>query len=137
MPAQANLKPGSFACPRDCQEVMDQPDATRTVVVTNREGFHLRAATLFVSLARQFNSEIELSKDRRRVDGKSTPLQLVSLGAWRGDTLLLEAAGRDAQKALEALVALFASNFEEDPEAEQVGEIRPRESFLENDNCSE
>ena len=34
--------------------MMDEANATRTVVVANAEGFHLRPATLFVVLALAF-----------------------------------------------------------------------------------
>jgi len=95
-------------------------EVTRTITVTNPEGFHLRAATLFVACARQFGCDVRLGKGDQRVDGKSTPLQLMVLGAGQGDTLLLEAAGEDAEAAMEALVDLFTSNFQEecDPEGE-------------------
>jgi phosphotransferase system HPr (HPr) family protein len=88
--------------------------ATRTVTVANREGFHLRAATLFVCLAQRFNSNIEVSKGNRRADGKSTALHLTGLGAFEGDQMLLQAEGVDAEEALEALAALFTTHFGED-----------------------
>jgi len=92
---------------------MNENRATRTVVVTNREGFHLRAATMFVNLARRFDSQIEVIKDCQHADGKGTPLHLTALGAWEGDQLLLGADGSDAEAALDALAGLFAANFEE------------------------
>jgi phosphotransferase system HPr (HPr) family protein len=88
--------------------------ATRTVTVANREGFHLRAATLFVGLAQRFNSDIEVSKCDRAADGKSTALHLVGLGAFDGDEMLLQAVGEDAEEALDALAALFTTHFGED-----------------------
>ncbi len=108
---------------------MDEVKATRTVTVTNSAGFHLRAATLFMNLARRFDSHVEVIKDSQRADGKSTPLQLTALGAWEGDQLVLEATGADAEQALDALVELFVTNFEEEeePEQQQVGQSRPEE----------
>lgn len=93
---------------------MDDPRATRSIGVVNREGFHLRAATLLVKLARQFQSHIFLVKGSVRVDAKSTPLQLVGLGAYQGDQVLLEAVGEDAEEAIDAINELFASHFDED-----------------------
>ncbi len=114
---------------------MGEVKATRTVVVTNSAGFHLRAATLFVNLARQFDSQIEVVKDAQHADGKSTPLQLTALGAWEGDQLLLEAVGEDAARAVDALVELFAANFDEEDESDQqqVGQGRPEEGSAEDD----
>jgi len=114
---------------------MGEVKATRTVAVTNSAGFHLRAATLFVNLARQFDSRIEVLKDAQRADGKSTPLQLTALGAWEGDRLVLEAFGADAAQAVDALVELFAANFDEEdePDQQQVGQGRPEEGSAEDD----
>jgi phosphocarrier protein HPr len=88
--------------------------ATRTVTVANREGFHLRAATLFVCLAQNFSAKVKVSKDNRIADGKSTALHLTGLGAFEGDQLLLQAEGDDAEEALDALAALFTTHFGED-----------------------
>jgi len=95
--------------------MMDQPRATRTVVVANEEGLHLRAASLFVGLARKFQSRIEVVKDCQRADAKSMPLQLTALGAAPGDELVMEATGPDAEEALAALAALVANKFEDEP----------------------
>jgi len=89
--------------------------ATRNVTLTNKEGLHLRAATLFTTHARRFESKIDVIKGDQRVDGKSTPLHLTALGAFRGDVVTIEAYGQsDAQEAVDALVALLAANFEEE-----------------------
>lgn len=110
---------------------MEEPKASRIVAVTNRAGFHLRAATLFVTLARRFESRIDVIKDGQRVDGKSTPLQLTALGALEGDQVTLEAAGDDAGDAISALADLFAAKFDEDEaeeEAEIGSETQPKDS---------
>ena len=88
--------------------------ATRTVTVANREGFHLRAATLFVCLAQNYNASVTVTKNDRVADGKSTALHLTGLGAFEGDQLLLEADGNDAEEALDALAALFTTHFGEE-----------------------
>jgi phosphocarrier protein HPr len=94
---------------------MDEVKASRVVVVCNEEGVHLRAASAFVKLARQFQSRVTVMKNHERVDGKSTPLQLTALGAKMGDQVLLEAEGPDAEEAIGALAALFANKFEDQP----------------------
>lgn len=94
---------------------MAEPNATRTVIVTNGEGLHARAATLVAELVRRFDSEVKLAKDGERVDGTDV-LQILSLGAARGEQLSLEAIGHDAEEVLDALVELFAGNFVEDDE---------------------
>jgi len=92
---------------------MTNSELTRTVTVVNHEGFHLRAMTLLVNLARRFDATITLVKGNYSVDAKNTPLQLLGLDAHQGDTITVKASGRDAGEALDALAELFASHFED------------------------
>lgn len=92
---------------------MQQPKASRTILVTNSEGLHARAATLVAELVRRFGVKVELTKGGERVEGTEV-LQILSLGAAQGEQLLAEATGENAEEVLDALVKLFASNFAED-----------------------
>jgi phosphotransferase system HPr (HPr) family protein len=92
---------------------MDVQKVQRTVVVTNPQGLHARPADMFVKLASRFESKIELVKDSERVDGKSI-LAILTLAASEGTMLSIEATGRDAEQALDALADLVAQNFAED-----------------------
>jgi phosphocarrier protein len=67
---------------------------------------------MFVKLAGQYQSRIEVIKDSERVDGKSI-LNILTLAAVEGTTLQIEATGSDAEAALDALVDLVARNFPE------------------------
>ena len=91
---------------------MDEPKASRTVVVTNDQGLHARAAMLVAELVRQYQSEVVLTKNGERVG--TEVLQILSLGVGQGEQLLIEATGLDAENVLEAVAELFASNFGED-----------------------
>ena len=95
---------------------MSEHTLQRTVVVTNRQGLHARPADMFVKTASRFESKVEIVKDSERVDGKSI-LAILTLAAAEGTTLLLEATGRDAAAALDALAELVAHNFAEDETA--------------------
>lgn len=86
---------------------------SRTVVLTNAAGMHLRAANLFVQLATKYEAGIEVIKDSQRVDGKSI-MNLLMLGAVAGSELRIEATGNDAEAALGALAELVAKKFYED-----------------------
>ena len=98
---------------------MSDQQRTRTVVVTNRLGLHLRPADAFVKTALRFGSKIEVIKDEsERVDGKSV-LSLLTLAAVEGTKLSIEASGDDADEALDALADLFARNFDEDDTMDQ------------------
>jgi phosphotransferase system HPr (HPr) family protein len=86
------------------------------VRITNSQGLHMRPAAAFVETARRFQSSVFVSKDGKRVDAKSGPLELLFLGALQGSDLNLEVSGDDARAALDALLAVFAAMAQEDSE---------------------
>jgi len=82
-------------------------------VITNPQGLHARPADLFSRLASSYQARIGVIKENHRVDGKSI-LDLLTLAAAEGTELTIEASGRDADAALEALARLVVANFQED-----------------------
>lgn len=82
------------------------------VQVVNDMGLHARPATLLVGSASKFACDVRVGKGSDRVDGKSI-LQLLSLCAESGTKLALETRGPDAEAAIEELVALVSSGFQE------------------------
>lgn len=84
----------------------------REIVVAHPYGMHLRPCDLFVRLAQKFESRIEVVKNDERVDGKSI-WALLALAIGPGAKLRLEALGRDAEEAVDALVRLIAGGFDE------------------------
>lgn len=99
---------------------MGEQIARRRVVVSNPQGLHLRPASLIVEIASKFSARIELIKDNVRVDGKSI-LAIVSLLAEVGTELEIEAAGPDAELAVDALAERFAHPFAEDADNGPAG----------------
>jgi phosphotransferase system HPr (HPr) family protein len=91
---------------------MDGQTASRKVIVTNPQGLHARPADLFVKTATRFQARVEVIKGSERVDGKSI-LAVLTLASVQGTELVIEAAGPDAQAAVDALVQLVAQNFSE------------------------
>lgn len=100
---------------------MSEIKPTRTAIVTNREGIHVRAATMIAELVRRFESEVVLIKNHERVSGDQ-PLQILLLTAAQGDQVTLEAQGPDAEQALDSLLELFADNFGDDQEETEQAE---------------
>lgn len=88
----------------------------RTVVISNPQGLHARPADLFVRLANNFESQIDVVCGSERVDGKSI-LAILTLAATQGTELILEAKGADAQDALDALARLVTQDFPDDMSA--------------------
>ena len=84
----------------------------RELTIINRLGMHARAAAKFVSLASRYDSEIELEKGNRRVNGKSI-MGVMMLAASRGSTVRLVIDGEDEESAMDALTDLIESRFGE------------------------
>ena len=74
------------------------------VEIKNKEGLHMRPATLFTELASRYRSDIEVSCEGNKTvaDGKSI-MHIIMLGALPGSQLKIRATGEDAQDAVEAL----------------------------------
>jgi phosphotransferase system HPr (HPr) family protein len=80
----------------------------REFLITNASGLHTRPGNDFVKLAKQFSCSIAVSKDGKRVDGKSL-LKLMKINVIQGDTISISCDGPDEEKALESLGAYLAS----------------------------
>jgi phosphocarrier protein len=83
------------------------------VTVQNRAGIHARPSALLVQTTKDFQSTIYLEKDSDRVNGKSI-MGIITLGAAYGARIKISAEGPDEQAAVDALVKLFNSKFEEE-----------------------
>lgn len=88
---------------------------TRELLVSNRCGVHLRVGSLISKTANRFSpdTEITLRKGSYIADCRSV-LDLLSLGAFQGDTVILEVSGNDAEEAQAAVTELFNARFHED-----------------------
>ncbi len=88
-------------------------NATARVIIRNRLGLHARPAMSFVETACNFKSDLTVSRENQKVDGKSI-MQMMMLAATKGTELLLEAAGPDAREMLDALIDLVERGFDEE-----------------------
>ena len=86
--------------------------ASGTYLVRNELGLHARAAARMVQVARNFASEVRLSREGAQVDGKNI-LDVLSLSCPRGTQVVLYASGPDAEEALQAIGALIDDGFGE------------------------
>lgn len=85
----------------------------QVVTIKNRAGIHARPAALLVQTAGKFKSKIYIEKDGDRINGKSI-MGIITLGAGYDTSLRLIVEGEDELNALEAMVRLFNSKFEEE-----------------------
>jgi phosphocarrier protein HPr len=84
-----------------------------TVDVINALGLHLRASSKLSQLATRYPCEVWLSRNNKRINAKSV-LGVTMLAAGKGSQVEIETIGDQADEALAALKALFASRFGED-----------------------
>ncbi|SEK30454.1 phosphocarrier protein [Sphingomonas palmae] len=87
--------------------------ASRTVEITNRRGLHARASAKFVTLAAAQPVPVEVARGGSTVTGTSI-MGLMMLGAAKGDTITISAAGDDAEMVVATMCALVEDKFGED-----------------------
>lgn len=84
----------------------------KTLTVVNRLGLHARPSAMLVTLAARFESEVIVSKDSLRVNGKSI-MGVMMLAAEKGAKITLEIDGPDEQEAMQELAGVIESGFGE------------------------
>ena len=84
----------------------------KEITIVNKLGLHARAAAKFVTLASTFQSDIQLARASRIVNGKSI-MGVMMLAAAKGASLELIADGEDEQQALDRLEKLIQERFGE------------------------
>ena len=89
------------------------PQASKDLVIENRNGLHARPAALFVKTASRFRAEVWVEKDEERVNGKSI-MGLMMLAAGKGSVLKVTAEGEDAGSVIAELDALIRTRFGEE-----------------------
>ena len=81
-------------------------------VVNNSLGIHARPAALLAQCCINFKSEVMVAKDDLKADGDNV-LQILALGAKKGDTLKVTIDGEDEEAAEKAINELLHGAFEE------------------------
>ena len=81
--------------------------------IVNRAGIHARPAAVIVQAAKDFKANIYFEKGRDRINAKSI-MGILTLAATYGTELKIIAEGEDEKQAVETIVRLFESRFEEE-----------------------
>jgi phosphocarrier protein HPr len=79
---------------------------SKDYIVTSAEGIHARPATKLARLAKEYRSIISLKKGDRVVKLNSM-LNILTIGAKRGDTITIIVEGEDEQMAYTAIDQLL------------------------------
>ena len=88
---------------------------TKTAVMKNAKGLHLRPAGLLSQLVAQYQADVSLTKDGLTVDACSV-LDMLTLVATQGSEIVVTAEGAEADQAATAVVEFLESDTYEDEE---------------------
>ena len=86
---------------------------SREMPIINKRGLHARASAKFVQMVERFNADVWVTKGSETVGGTSI-MGLMMLSAGPGTSIVVSAAGPEAQAALDAISALVAAKFNEE-----------------------
>ena len=82
------------------------------IEIINKLGLHARASAKLTQLAAKFESEVWITRNKRRVNAKSI-MGVMMLAAGKGAKVMIEANGADEQACFEAIAALINNKFGE------------------------
>lgn len=86
----------------------------KTTTILNKSGLHARPASDFVKEAGKFGSKITIRRlDEDEEANAKSIVFLLSLGIGQGVEVEISAKGDDEQQAVDSLVALIESGFDE------------------------
>ncbi len=86
---------------------------SREIEIINKLGLHARASAALTKIASQFQCEVWLSRNNRRINAKSI-MGVMTLAASKGTTIEIETNGANEDEAMFALVTLIEDRFGED-----------------------
>jgi len=86
---------------------------SREIPIINKRGLHARASAKFVQTVERFDAEVWVTRGGETVGGTSI-MGLMMLSAGPGTSIIVSAAGPEADTAVAAITELCASKFHED-----------------------
>ena len=84
----------------------------REVEIVNKLGLHARASAKLTQLAARYQSDVQMSRNGRKVNAKSI-MGVMMLAAGKGSRVVLQTDGPDETEALDAIAALIGDYFGE------------------------
>jgi phosphocarrier protein len=84
----------------------------REVEIINKLGLHARASAKLTQLAAKYQSDVQMSRNGRKVNAKSI-MGVMMLAAGKGAKVTVEVDGPDEAAAMDAIVALIGDYFGE------------------------
>lgn len=84
----------------------------KKIKIINKLGLHARASSKLTQLASQFNSEIFIIKNKKKVNAKNI-MDILMLAASMDSEVEIEASGSDENEAVRKIEELFQNYFGE------------------------
>jgi phosphocarrier protein len=84
----------------------------RELEIINKLGLHARASAKLTQLAAKFDSDVQVTRNGRKVNAKSI-MGVMMLAAGKGAKITIEIAGPDEAEAMEAICKLVNDYFGE------------------------
>ena len=78
-------------------------------IVKAESGLHARPASMLVKKAAEFKAAINIEKDGQAADARRL-LSVLTLGAKKGDTIIIKAEGEDEVAAAQAIKELIETS---------------------------
>ena len=85
----------------------------KTTTIVNKLGLHARPSAMLVTTATNYQSEVFFTKEGLRVNGKSI-MGVMMLAAEQGAEIIVEVDGADEEAAMEDILKVIASGFNEE-----------------------
>jgi phosphocarrier protein HPr len=98
-------------CPGDPPPIREGA-VVRELTICNKKGLHARASARFVQTVEKFDADVRVMRCGETVGGTSI-MGLMMLAASPGTKITVEAVGKEATQAVDALAALIESRFGE------------------------
>jgi len=85
----------------------------KKIIIQNKLGLHARPCSLLVKTANKFRSDFRIQKEDMLINGKSI-MGVMMLAAEYNSEIELIVDGVDEDEALDAIIDLFNSKFDEE-----------------------
>lgn len=85
---------------------------TLSIKIINKLGLHARASAKLTQIANQFDSDIWIEKNDKKVNAKSI-MGVMMLAASQGSNVIITTEGLDEKEALNSIVTLINDFFGE------------------------
>jgi phosphocarrier protein len=101
------------ASARNDQEETQEGAIRRVLEIVNKKGLHARASAKFVQTVEKFDAQVTVTRGNETVGGTSI-MGLMMLSAATGTEIVVEAKGKQAGEAMDAIVELVTGGFGEE-----------------------